>query len=72
MEIRVHPTFVELLTVWDAVFDDVKKLVTKGLSWDDIEPLAILAAAELIAPDFQETYVRLARRAYVKCVEEMT
>lgn len=72
MEIRVHPSFMELLTVWDAVLDDVKKLVTKGLSWDDIEPLAILAAAELITPDFQETYVRLAGRAYVKCVEEMT
>lgn len=72
MEIRVHPTFVELLTAWDAVLHDIKELVIKGLSWDDIEPLAILAAAELIAPDFQETYVRLARRAYVKCVKEMT
>lgn len=72
MEIRVHTTFVELLTVWDAVLHDIKELVIKGLSWDDIEPLAILAAAELIAPYFQETYVRLARRAYVKCVEEMT
>lgn len=72
MEIRVHTTFVELLTVWDAVFYDIKKLVTKGLTWDDIEPLATLAAYELMMPDFQETYVRLARRAYIKCIKEMT
>ena len=64
--------FVDLLTVWDAVVDDVKKLVTKGLAWDDIEPLAVLAAAELIMPDFQKTYVRFARRAYIKCIKEMT
>lgn len=30
MEIRVHSTFAELLIVWDAVFDDIEKLVTKG------------------------------------------
>lgn len=71
MEIRIHQLFVELIGVWGAVCHDIKELVAKGATWDVIEPMAVEVSLELIRPDYQELYVRLAKAAYEKYEKEM-
>lgn len=71
MEIRIHPLFVEFIGVWDAVCHDIKVLVVKGVTWDVIESMAIEVSLELIRPDYQALYVRLAKAAYEKYEKEL-